>query len=402
VHLAAHHDVTLVCHPQYRAETDPALPGAANPFRIVYAELPRMIDPWKPERSERGVRLHYMLWLRAALRCAARLHRERPFDIVHQVGLGSVSAPSPFWQLGIPLVWGPLGGGQTPPPRFRLYFGDAWGQEVRRAWRLRVLPYWQPFRRAVARAALVMGTNHETLDLLRRAGAVDPLLFPDSGADAINPGRGRSPKPAGAETVLLWAGRLERHKALPLALEALAKVTAPVKLLVAGQGPLRDQWERLARTLGLHKKVEFLGMVPSHELHRRFQEADAFLFTSLRDSTGSVIWQAAGEGLPVIALDHHGVGALMPREAALKVPVDTPAITIAALAAAIEKFAAMGHRERASMGDAAIRVAAGNSWPRRAAAMTGHYERILGAAPAGVRFESAVATSSVHRSGADR
>src|ERR1051326_598550 len=90
LHLAVRHNVTLVCHPQYRAETDPALAHAANPFRIVYAELPRLIDPWKPERSERGLRLHYMLWQRAALRCAARLHAEHPFDIVHQVGLGSV------------------------------------------------------------------------------------------------------------------------------------------------------------------------------------------------------------------------------------------------------------------------------------------------------------------------
>ena len=92
----------------------------------------------------------------------------------------------------------------------------------------------------------------------------------------------------------------------------------------------------------------------------------------------------------------------MPREAALKVPVDTPAITIAALAAAIEEFAGMGHRERASMVDAALRVATGNSWPKRAAAITAHYERILGAAPAAPQFESAVAIPSGHRTGADR
>jgi glycosyltransferase involved in cell wall biosynthesis len=401
LHLAECHEVTLVCHPQYSAETDPALRAAGGPFRIEYVELPRWADPWKPEQSERGLRLHYLLWQRAALRRARHLHSRNTFDIVHQVGLGSVSAPSPFWRLGIPLVWGPLGGGQTPPSQFRNYFGHDWARETRRTWRLRALPYVWSLRRTVARAALVMATNHETLALLRRAGARDPLLFPDSGVDPRTLSQPRPARPINNETVLIWAGRLEAHKGLPVGLEALAKVTSPVRLLVAGEGPLRTEWEQLAHRLGLQHRVEFLGMLPSGELRRRFQEADGFLFTSLRDSTGSVIWQALAEALPIITLDHHGVGALVPSDAALKVPVETPEITLAELTAAIETFARMGSK-RGAMADAALRVASGNSWPKRAAAVTRHYEQILSSRRPVASESPAVAVTSGGRSKAGR
>jgi glycosyltransferase involved in cell wall biosynthesis len=136
----------------------------------------------------------------------------------------------------------------------------------------------------------------------------------------------------------------------------------------------------------LQDRVEFLGLLKSDELHRRFQEADGFLFTSLRDSQGSVVWEALGEGLPVITLDHQGVGALVPKDAALKVPVETPEITLAGLTAAIEEFARMGPR-RAEMSEAALRAAAGNVWQKRAATVTRYYEQILNQAHTVASFE---------------
>ena len=372
-HLSRFHEVVLLCHPQYRPEPDRALQALGNPFRICYVELPKSLDPWDPGRDERGHKLHYVLWQRLALRRARELNAQRRFDVVHQIGLGSVSAPSPFWRLGIPAIWGPLGGGQLPPPAFRRYFGEGWRKEWIRACRVRSLPYWPSLRRTVARTAVVMGTNHETLDVLKRAGAKYPLLFPDSGVDPEALGAPPVPRSARVETVLLWAGRLEPHKALPLALEALAKVRSSVRLRIAGGGELRGEWEQLTRKLSLHDRVQFLGNLPAAELRREYQQADAFLFTSLRDSTGSVVWQALAEALPVITLDHQGVGALLTNEVALKVPVTAPPATVALLAAAIDRFAEMGP-ERAAMGEAGRRLAASNSWPNRALAVTRMYE----------------------------
>jgi glycosyltransferase involved in cell wall biosynthesis len=221
-----------------------------------------------------------------------------------------------------------------------------------------------------------MGTNHETLRVLRRAGAAAPLLFPDSGVDPECLVATAPRRPVRHETVLFWAGRLEPHKALPLALQALTRVHSSVRLRVAGDGPLAVEWQQLSRRLGLEERVEFLGNLPAERLRQEYREADAFLFTSLRDSTGSVVWQAVTEGLPVITLDHQGVGALLTDDVAIKAPVVTPKITEESLAAAIERFAGMTG-ERAAMSQAARRLAASNSWPNRAAAITSIYEQLL-------------------------
>ena len=57
---------------------------------------------------------------------------------------------------------------------------------------------------------------------------------------------------AGDRLELIWAGRLEPRKALPLALEALARLPdVPFRLRIAGEGPLRAACERQAAALGL-------------------------------------------------------------------------------------------------------------------------------------------------------
>jgi glycosyltransferase involved in cell wall biosynthesis len=376
LHLSVHHDVWLLCHPQYAVETDAALSDKGFPFRVEYIELPRF-DPWKPERGEGGLKLHYVCWLQFALRHARSLHRRVKFDVVHHVGLGTITAPSPFWRLGIPAVWGPLGGGQVAPATFRSRFGLGSSKEYLRMLRVRTIRYRSSFQKAAARYDLCLATNRETLTELARAGSRNVRLFLDSGI-LTNVASAPVFRPRGDRTVLIWAGRLERHKALPVALEALRHVQAPVELRVAGGGPLRNEWMLLTRELGLSQTVKFLGELSSEEMRKAFRDADAFLFTSLRDSFGSVVLEAMSESLPVISLDHQGVGTFLPRSAAMLVPVTTPEETIPALGTAIQTFALMGP-ERNALRAAAFDWASAHGWPNRAKAMSSLYREVIDA-----------------------
>ncbi|HSS96581.1 MAG TPA: glycosyltransferase, partial [Terriglobales bacterium] len=67
--------------------------------------------------------LHYIWWQWIALSATSRLHEEQAFDLVHHVTYGSVHVPSQLWRLGIPVVFGPVGGGQTAPSKMLSYFG---------------------------------------------------------------------------------------------------------------------------------------------------------------------------------------------------------------------------------------------------------------------------------------
>jgi exopolysaccharide biosynthesis WecB/TagA/CpsF family protein len=339
--------------------------------------VPRWIDPWNPRGNGRGLRLHYCIWLRRAYRKAVELQQKIGFDIVHHVSYCSLSAPPPFWKLPVPFVWGPIGGGQRAPTSFRKYLGRGWVREFLRNVRLRLLSH-SPFLKTAARAsAALLATNRDTAELLSGIGGRDVRLFLDSGLPANFVLREPVSKDNDGCFTLLWVGRMVPRKALPVALEALAQITdLRVRLLVAGDGEMRESWAQRAQQLGLDGRVEFLGKVPWGEMPRLYQSADAFLFTSLQDSFGSQVLEAMGQGLPILTLDHQGVGTFVPAEAGIKVPVTSPEETLTELVEAIRRLA-LFPEERGEMGKAGQAFAETQTWDRRTERMSKLYEEVL-------------------------
>ena len=60
----------------------------------------------------------YHHWQRLAFTLARDLHAEHHFALVHQVNVATFREPGYTWQLGIPYIWGPVGGTQNFPARF--------------------------------------------------------------------------------------------------------------------------------------------------------------------------------------------------------------------------------------------------------------------------------------------
>jgi glycosyltransferase involved in cell wall biosynthesis len=234
-------------------------------------------------------------------------------------------------------------------------------------------------RRAVRESALILSTNPETTHALSAAGARQVRFFPNIGVPEQL--KGHSPNrvvPQRAELMILWVGRLIPLKGLPLALEALSQIerSLPVRLRVLGHGPLRAEMENLARSLGVSDRVEFVGSVPWSQMMDHYREADIFLFTSLRDSSGAVITEALANGLPILTLDHQGVGAIVPPEAGIKVPVTNPEETVRALADGIRRLA-QSPQLRAHMGEAGWLHAQGMGWQEHADQMARWYEEVI-------------------------
>ena len=317
-------------------------PGKYDPaHRVFGACLGRLswCDPWNDPTKPRGLRLHYLLWRYAAVAAAKRLMAMELIDIVHHVSWNSISAPPLLWRTGKPFVWGPIGGGQVLPWRFLTSVGCAAVPELFRNLRIGMMPWTPSLRRTVARTDLLLAANDESAAVLRRAGARHVELLPDLGIPAAllqppSPERTASPK-----LIVLWAGRLVRWKGLAIGLKVAKAVrTQDVRFLVAGWG--RRQWaERYARRLGLNDRVVFLGRLSWQEMQQRFAEADLFMFTSLRDTFGTVNFEALAKGCPVICLNHQGVGSHLPDAVAIKVPPTTPQAVVHAMARHIDSLA---------------------------------------------------------------
>ncbi len=371
----------MFTHTQFRADIDAEMVRNPRPsLHIVYVDVESRLDSWEPAKSEKGIRLHYRLWQKSALDHVRQLHGQAPFDLVHHVSWGSLQQPPLLWKLKIPFVWGPIGGGQTWPGGFGAYGGDKLAERARNML-VRLSRFNPSVVRSVKSADLIFTTNLETDQLVKRLGGRRVELYFDNGiAEELL--ETTVPPPTGTAVgglKMIWGGRCEPRKGLPLALEAMAKIDNPeVCLTVAGDGPSKPDWQAMAERLGLGRRVRFLGKVPRAELLEMFRASDAFLFTSLRDSTGSIVLEALAKGLPIITLGHQGIGCLVTNKTGIKVPVTTPMDTINGLASAMQRLAA-DPLERRRMAQAALELAGTHVWHRRADRMNAWYKEVLNA-----------------------
>jgi len=102
---------------------------------------------------------------------------------------------------------------------------------------------------------------------------------------------------------VLFAGRHVDYKGVDVLLRALAGST--VRAMIAGDGPRRAEWERLAAALGLNGRVTFTGEVADAELTRMMHGASALVLPSISraEAFGYVQLEAMAAGKPVISTD---------------------------------------------------------------------------------------------------
>ncbi len=107
------------------------------------------------------------------------------------------------------------------------------------------------------------------------------------------------------ENVFLTVGQLWRHKRVGLAIEAV-KMVENVQLYVVGQGPERQNLEKMANFLGLQDRVFFLGGLTNLELRILYARALAVIFTPIKEPFGIVALEAMAAGRPLIGVDEGG------------------------------------------------------------------------------------------------
>jgi glycosyltransferase involved in cell wall biosynthesis len=328
--------------------------------------------------------LHYILWQAAALKAARELTRKFEFQIAHHVTYGSVHVPSQLWRLGIPLVFGPVGGGQTAPPSMLAFFGADSSRERLRSSLTGALKFSPLHRYWLKRMSYVLAANNDTLSLLRALGCKNTKLMCDTAIPAgYFADKPRTFEKASGPLRLLWVGRMLTRKALPLALNALKAVGSDVTMTIAGEGMPSSTVHEMIRSRNLQSRVFWKGSrLAWQELRTAYAEHDAMLFTSLRDSFGSQLLEAMAMGLPIITVDLHGAHDHVPPAASIKVPVGSPQETVRNLANAIERYASFSSAKRNEMSMQGWDFAKTLSWSARAEFTEGLYQEVLlGAAP---------------------
>lgn len=154
----------------------------------------------------------------------------------------------------------------------------------------------------------------------------------------------------GDRFVFLAVGRFAPAKDYQTMLRALVDAPAEAVLMVAGDGELRPAMAELAHTLGVARRVRFLGI--RDDVAALMSAADAFVLSSAWEGLPMVLLEAAATSLPIVATDVGGVAeAVRDGVTGFVVPAGRPE----ALARAMQQLMTMRAEDRRRMGDAGRR-----------------------------------------------
>jgi glycosyltransferase involved in cell wall biosynthesis len=337
---ARFHEVWVMTRANNRQAIERALAKKPEPnVHWVYFDLPGWLSFWK--RGQRGIQLYYYLWQVGIYFIGRRLHRKVGFDFVHHLTFVKYWTPSFLAFLPTPLIWGPVGGGESTPKALRQTFGfrGTLYEGLRDV--ARWLAEHDPFLQYTAqRSRLAIATTPETKERLERLGCRSVAIFSEVGMGAMEI------RPATARTLapfrLVSIGRLLHWKGFHLGLRAFAQLHRRLpnsEYHLIGDGPERCNLERLAQRSGTACQVRFWGNLPRQQVLEKLLECDVLVHPSLHDSGGWVCLEAMAAGRAVICLDLGGPALQVSEQTGFKVPAITPAQVVHDLAEAMHRLA---------------------------------------------------------------
>ncbi|MCC6222646.1 MAG: glycosyltransferase family 4 protein [Thermoleophilia bacterium] len=213
----------------------------------------------------------------------------------------------------------------------------------------------------------------EALAGLLAEAAADPPN-PPAAHDQRRPDEGNAARLeaflAGDGPTIVFVGRISREKGAHVLVDALRRLRAPARTVMAGWGDIRDELEREAAGL----PVLFTGALEHRHLVHLFALADVAVTPStFPEAFGMVAAEAAACGAPPVVARHTGLAEIAEGLEA-EYPAHLRELTsfesggAAELARALDAILALGPGDRAALREAARRAAVARwSWEHVAA-----------------------------------
>lgn len=127
-----------------------------------------------------------------------------------------------------------------------------------------------------------------------------------------------------SEPVLLSVGRLDYHKGIEYLVKSFSKIVNDIpdaKLLIVGEGPLKNHILSLVHKLNLRKSVTLVGRVDEEDIPKVYAASNLVVLPSLMEGFGIVLLEAMASGKPCVATRVGGVeDAVINGETGLLVP----------------------------------------------------------------------------------
>jgi teichuronic acid biosynthesis glycosyltransferase TuaC len=173
--------------------------------------------------------------------------------------------------------------------------------------------------------------------------------------------------------IILSVGGLIPRKGFDLIIRALKRLTEQeyrenLRLVIAGEGPAKNELIRLVSDLKLNEHVRIVGSIPHSDLYLWYSAADVFCLASSREGWPNVLLESLACGTPIVATNIWGTPEVIQSDQFGFLTERTEDAITDTLAAALRKSWSQ---------DELISYAKSHTWERAAGAVHRVFEEVL-------------------------
>ncbi|HVU28393.1 MAG TPA: glycosyltransferase [Verrucomicrobiae bacterium] len=332
--LAQDHDLWVITSGRNRPDLEKAAAEGLAPknVRFIYAGK---FKEWHPNRLLARLQSwkEYIDFSKDILLVARDLRQTVKFDLVHHVTYATWRVATPLWKLGIPFVFGPIGGNEQFPFRiFPVLSPAGMAFELLRKTSNVVSCLSPNVRQSLRRAAHIFAATTETEQLVRAvrgSGKNISRLLPGfySAASVAAFSRFVPDKKTDGTLRIFASGNLGGHKCIGLALQALSLVKKRgigFQYYLGANGPEVPHLKKLVVQLDLKNEVIFGDSMSREDYQRTLGNTHVYLLPSMRESVGLTMMEAMLAGCVPVVADCGGPNFIVTEDCGYKIPVSSP------------------------------------------------------------------------------
>jgi glycosyltransferase involved in cell wall biosynthesis len=245
------------------------------------------------------------------------------YDLVHHHTPMGIRYPSALSRKSKKFLIGPIGGGVPTPSSFKRIFNrEPFYYHLRKIDKLR-FSLDHGLRETYEKSDRILIVGNYVKDFFPTRWHSKCQIMSETGisADHFTPSADSVEK---EHIQLLFVGRIVPTKGLELLLCAIGDLIGKynIQLDVVGDGEDLAYCKDLAQKLCVENHVHFKGFMDKKILLKYYQQCDIFVFPSLREASGNVIFEAMSCAKPLIVSNSGGPGEVVKNTFGIKIDIE--------------------------------------------------------------------------------
>ena len=266
----------------------------------------------------------YQVWHKQAYHVAQHLIQQEHFDLVHYVGMIGYREPGYLWKLGLPYVWGPVGGANNAPWQLMKHMPltGKLKQTFRNVANTIQFHTKRRLKKALKATDILLTATSENQRKFQEVHHKSSIYMPENCITSdIFMNKNKFVNPLKYHFVVI--GRLDANKSVGILLESLTYVKH-INLLhidIVGDGPLKSSLQEYAREHNLDAVITWHGQLPRTEAVKIFNSSHLHIITSVSEGNPTTIWEAMSHGVPTMSFDHCGMHDTICDKCGIRIPI---------------------------------------------------------------------------------